>query len=1050
MGNQIAAARNPGSHRDITVGQALLLALFLFTVCLGMSYPHELLQMSRILEFLWNYHSNFIWTQGVALTLNLLAVGAVLSRVLEQEKQGNKLKTLVGKRQVNLKAILRQVLISIIVSISIFFFLHLIEYPNELKKYIELRDERFIGTIRLNIALAGQAIVFIFFRIIQSFNLKKKPKTMIPSLPEAKNEVVLGTVGEREGNPEWVTLSEKALFGGILNTTSVGGGKTEALIKPILKQLCKFEPRPAFLIIDPKSSIPKDVIQIVEECELSNHFLHMHLEGNVTFNPLYMKNALKSARFADIAEMISAAQVNFTGIGRKEDFWDSSSSNLVKHCIAYCAATQEYFTFNSVYQVIGESINGDEKLCRDLRECLNDSRFDEEEKHNIQASLAYFEKEFSQFDIKVKTGILATATSFLSQFQEYRASRIFCPKKEDLTLTSMDQVIDEGKILLFDITNPGLARAMGTFVKLHYQFSNLRRIKDPNRLLERPAVLIIDEYQDVVSTGSGRAAGDNTYTAKSREAKAINIVATQSISSIENAVGNEKAAKELLQNFRTKIAGHSTDLTTIKYFQELCGQELKEKITHSFSEQAQRPTRNLLLGGFDSKESNISESISTSEQKEYIITPQDFARLKTFECFAQVYDGIETHFKRLYLKPYYLKDKTTPQEQIWKAMAGPQLEQKATTARPVRKLGKAITTWLSLVKILTLICTASLDATFSFPTAQAEILFPNVCSVIRPNEFLSCFKPMIGAPCVCGFPPRPCLTISYYVPKYFVEVLQTPGSTFFGKYPEAIPQLQTISSLDSAGVDSDDSHFYQAHIIPVPLLREVLEMSKILPCGGSGTKMGCFRAMSEHLGGDWTRGEKDSLQPSFKMWSLAGNAGIKACLVKGAIDSFSTAADSVKSAVPFSMDEDQPLACSNPGFSVPPIYPPSRHGACNGWGVFYPRVGVYDGVNHVLGALQVAARLRSLASDVYKTMSEDQDEYWQIIKPQTSSCFREGEAGLKQLEFHERGRLPFNYSGGYLFAVWQKASCCADVHEFPKVIATVELALKAACLGVGL
>ena len=93
---------------------------------------------------------------------------------------------------------------------------------------------------------------------------------------------------------------------------------------------------------------------------------------------------------------------------------------------------------------------------------------------------SYF-KEFDQFDEKVKTGVLATATSFLNQFQEYRASQIFCPDPDKLVIKTMDEVVDQGKILLFDIASPGLARSMGTFIKLHYEQSVLNRLVSPNR-----------------------------------------------------------------------------------------------------------------------------------------------------------------------------------------------------------------------------------------------------------------------------------------------------------------------------------------------------------------------------------------------------------------------------------------------------------------------------------------------------------------------------------------------------------------------------------------
>jgi len=90
---------------------------------------------------------------------------------------------------------------------------------------------------------------------------------------------------------------------------------------------------------------------------------------------------------------------------------------------------------------------------------------------------------------------------------------------------------------------------MGTLIKLRFQQSVLDRLKFPTRGLERSAVLLIDEYQDVVTVGGAGTIGDTSYLAKGREAAAITIAASQSNISIENAVGKERAAKELIQNF---------------------------------------------------------------------------------------------------------------------------------------------------------------------------------------------------------------------------------------------------------------------------------------------------------------------------------------------------------------------------------------------------------------------------------------------------------------------------------------------------------------------
>ena len=99
-------------------------------------------------------------------------------------------------------------------------------------------------------------------------------------------------------------------------------------------------------------------------------------------------------------------------------------------------------------------------------------------------------------------------------------------------------------------------------------------------------------------------------------------------------MGKSDAAKELFQNFRTRIACHSTDLLTIRTFQDLIGEEDRQKRSHSYSELSQDARKNYVLGGFDADNANISESISTSVHRESIVTGKDFSRLNAFEAIV--------------------------------------------------------------------------------------------------------------------------------------------------------------------------------------------------------------------------------------------------------------------------------------------------------------------------------------------------------------------------------------------------------------------------------
>ena len=179
------------------------------------------------------------------------------------------------------------------------------------------------------------------------------------------------------------------------------------------------------------------------------------------------------------------------------------------------------------------------------------------------------------------------------------------------------------------------------------------------------AILVVDEYQDVATSGGGTGLGDDRYLAKARESMAVMIAATQSVSSLENAIRNESATQELLQNFRTRTFGQTTDPKTVRLYQESFGQSETERVSQSISESAPN-------GGEFSvslhRPGQVSEGLSVQKGREYLVTAKEFARLRPFESFAQIYDGVETKFEKLFIKPYYLDNPATPHETIIASM----------------------------------------------------------------------------------------------------------------------------------------------------------------------------------------------------------------------------------------------------------------------------------------------------------------------------------------------------------------------------------------------
>lgn len=980
-------------------------------------YPVELAHALDLGE----KYAGLAWLSLCALALNLTLIAIFLKRSVGLERQGSRLAVLEGRKS-RLRLGRRELFSLAIGAIGYTGTVFMIQESLSAEvspvlgaNWIWWLEILVSGNLAIFVASIAHMALGLLGRI--KFSALDGHKLEEPEVEHG--ELVLGTspgkIGESTEAEEWIKIPGRGLNGGIFISGSVGSGKTQGTILRYLGQILEAGgSAPAILAVDPKRTFLREAEEIIKKAGLCHKIVKISLKGSQSFNPVYIKNALSDSRFVDLAEMVRSAAVNFMGKSSDSPFWDVSSSHLVRNTLAYCAAKYGYFTLLDLYQTIVRASKED--LAADLKSCLANGNFSEEEAFNIGRSIEYFENEYSQLEDRVRTGIVATSTAFINQFQEFAATRVFCPKQENLTIDSMEDLIRERKILLFDVNQPGLARSMGTFVKLHYEQAVLNLLPELKQMKSTcTTALIIDEYQDVVTCGGGGTIGDESFLAKARESKPAVIVATQSLSSLMNSVGSQRPALELVQNFRTRIACHSSDLETIRLFQELVGKADVERQTRSLSETAQSAKLNLLAGGFDSETASINESVSRSTHREDLVTGKEFSRLRTFEAFAQVFDGIETKFVKLYLKPHFLKAINTKHEAVLEILRVSGKGGFVEKFKAVWKNARAVAASLLLAG----------------PVHGAMI--PNVCTVASSPAFSSCLELNIGG-CTCGYPPRPCASISYYVPQTFLETWPEPRTSYFSAIPGAGLQLAKIIPRPYGAEGDEDTQSYQARAIAVPLAGLVFQT---MPAGGTRNEKMCFDGMSEHFGSHWDTGKADLLQPTFLAWSAAP----KACILKGAATSISGDGGS-----------DAAADSSMCSFPVPKldVFPPSKHPVCNGWGVFFPRYGTYNGPASMTGALMIASRIKSLSTEVLKTMPASPDEKWQMIYPQSSSCFREGQnVGVLESvkNARETMRLTNGKLKGYLFVVWKRTWTCKDLPAAVQAKAAA-LAIPAACGGM--
>lgn len=165
----------------------------------------------------------------------------------------------------------------------------------------------------------------------------------------------------------------------------------------------------------------------------------------------------------------------------------------------------------------------------------------------------------------------------------------------------------------------------------------------------KPSAFICDEFHEYVTST------DSEFFAQSREAKCMNIVATQSYTSLLNSLKDQYAVKAIVQNLINKLWYRTDDTFTIEDAQKQIGKEDKTKTSKSISENAQETNYNYVFQSLNSKHSNVSESISTYVNSDFVYDTNFFTQeLETFSCLSFLSNGKKIlPPQKLILKPYF-------------------------------------------------------------------------------------------------------------------------------------------------------------------------------------------------------------------------------------------------------------------------------------------------------------------------------------------------------------------------------------------------------------
>ena len=377
----------------------------------------------------------------------------------------------------------------------------------------------------------------------------------------------------------------------------------------------------------------------------------MNFGGNIKYNPLDKPN-LKPAMLANRLKTI----LKLFSKNNSEDYWLDKAEQVLTECIKFCRLYNNgYVTFLELHKLITIPDYYTSKISL-MRSKFLSGKLSSSNVHDLLSSIEFFEKEFNNLDTRTSSILKSEITRITGTFvSDYEIQNTFCPTKEDLNFFGFEEMIEKGKIIVLNMNiaeYKNLSKIIAAYLKLDFQTEVMARLAKHESSI-RSVCFISDEYHEYVTDT------DADFFAQSREAKCINIVATQSYTSLLNSINNQYTVKVIIQNLINKFWFRTDDTFTIEDAQKQLGKEDKQKFSKSISESSKDPKITSLSSIFSYDKPNYSESLNEYTHYDFIFDTHFFTqRLDTFSCLAFLSTGKSIiPPQKIDLTPYFVIDK---------------------------------------------------------------------------------------------------------------------------------------------------------------------------------------------------------------------------------------------------------------------------------------------------------------------------------------------------------------------------------------------------------
>lgn len=427
----------------------------------------------------------------------------------------------------------------------------------------------------------------------------------------------------RDENDECISILEKSLYQNVLITGSIGSGKTSGAISRLTYSLIKSGK--SGLILDVKGNFAHTIEEMCKRCGRYADLKIISKNSDTYFNILNPSSScLELAnRVKQILELLSVKN-------NSDSYWLDKVQNFLTNIFIIMKYLNK-FNILELHKLITE-----ENYLKQTIGCIKEKVIKNPPNDKLAFELSnavnFISKEFDGLDTRVKSIIKSEITRFTTPLiTEYDIYNQFCNKgnKEEVYFN------DKNIIVLSIPTgeNRTISKIMAIILKLEFQKYVLSNLSNPI-----PIFFIADEFQEFANVA------DSEFLSLSREAKCINIISTQSYSSLKSTLKDEQGTNVIIQNLVNKIWFRTDDNYTVSEIIKQLGKTNVIRENKSISEAGTESKKYIFKEGFRNTKSSISKTLNYVETKENEYDENFFTReLKTFEALALLVgkEGIE-------------------------------------------------------------------------------------------------------------------------------------------------------------------------------------------------------------------------------------------------------------------------------------------------------------------------------------------------------------------------------------------------------------------------